>query len=104
MLVEDGNNLRVVPFKELPSMPIRILRGTDATGDTRPGEVVTVVLDINNLDAKEVADSVLPMLSSAGSIVPLSRGRGLVLTDRLSNIQRLRPIDMTPTTGVPMGN
>src|SRR5579863_8400923 len=63
MLIEDGNNLRLVPFKQLPAMPIRIMRGTDSTGDIRPGEVITVLLDINNLDAKEVADSVLPMLS-----------------------------------------
>ncbi len=91
-LVEDGNNLRLVPFKELPSAPLRILRGTDNTGDARPGEVVTVVLDVANLDAKEVADSVAPMLSTAGSVVPLGRGRGLVITDRLSNIQRVRTL------------
>ena len=28
MLLEDGKNLRLVPFKQLPSMPIRILHGT----------------------------------------------------------------------------
>ncbi len=92
MLIEDGNNLRLVPFKQIPSMPIRIMRGTDSTGDIRPGEVITVLLDINNLDAKEVADSVLPMLSPAGSVAPLSRGRGLMVTDRLANIQRVRTL------------
>ena len=91
-LVEDGNNLRVVPFKELPAAPLRILRGTDNTGDARPGEVVTVVLDVANLDAKEVADSVVPMLSTGGSVLPLARGRGLVITDRLANIQRVRTL------------
>ncbi len=92
MLVEDGKNLRLVPFKQLPSMPIRIMRGTDSTGDIRPGEVITVVLDINNLDGKEVADSVLPMLSPGGSVAPLSKGRGLIITDRLANIQRVRTL------------
>ena len=99
MLVEDGNNLRLVPFKQLPSMPIKILRGLDASSDVRPGEVVTVVLDVNNLDAKEVADSVLPMLSTAGSVAPLSRGRGLVVTDRLANIQRVRTLLATIGSG-----
>ena len=99
MLIEDGKNLRLVPFKQLPSMPIRIMRGTESVGDIRPGEVVTVVLDVNNLDAKEVADSVIPMLSSAGSVAPLSRGRGVILTDRLANIQRVRTLLATIGAG-----
>jgi type II secretory pathway component GspD/PulD (secretin) len=36
MLVESGHYLRLVPFRELPAMPIRILRGSDSTGDVRP--------------------------------------------------------------------
>jgi type II secretion system protein D len=98
MLIESGNNLRLVPFRQLPAMPIRILRGSDTTGDFRPGEVVTVVLDVKNLDSKEVADAVTSMLSSAGSIAPLSRGRGLIVTDRMGNIQRIRTLLSTIDT------
>ena len=101
MLVEDGNNLRLVPFKQLPSMPLRIMRGTESVGDIRPGEVITVVLDLNNLDAREVADSVLPMLSPAGSVASLSKGRGLIVTDRLANIQRVRTLLATIGTAQP---
>ena len=101
MLIEDGNYLRLVPFKQLPSMPIRILRGMGSVGDIRPGEVITVVLDISNLDAKEVADSVLPMLSPAGSVAPLGKGRGLIVTDRLANIQRVRTLLATIGTEQP---
>jgi type II secretion system protein D len=90
MLVESGNHLQLVPFKQLPQQPLKILRGTDRTGDVRPGEVVTVVLDLKSLDAKEVADSIVPMLSNAGSVAPLSRGRGLILTDRLQHIERIK--------------
>ena len=53
MLVESGHYLRLVPFKELPAMPLRIMRGTDTTGDTRHGEVVTVVLDVKNLEDRK---------------------------------------------------
>ena len=90
MLVEAGNYLQLVPFKQLPQQPLKILRGTDRAGDVRPGEVVTVVLELKSLDAKEVADSIVPMLSNAGSVAPLSRGRGLILTDRLQNIERIK--------------
>ncbi|HWI58213.1 MAG TPA: hypothetical protein VNZ22_13365, partial [Bacillota bacterium] len=92
MLIEDGNNLRLVPFKQLPSMPLRIMRGLESTGDIRPAEVVTVVLDTSSLDSKEVADSVLPMLSPAGSVASLGKSRGLIITDRLANIQRVRTL------------
>ena len=92
MLLEDGKNLRLVPFKQLPSMPIRILRGTENVGDVRPSEVVTVVMEGTNLDSKEVMESLQGMLSTAGSMTALGRGRGLVVTDRLSNIQRVRTL------------
>ena len=101
MLIEDGKNLRLVPFKQLPAMPIRIMRGIESSGDIRPAEVITVVMDLNNLDAKEVADSVLPMLSPAGSVAPLGRGRGLIITDRLANIQRVRTLMATIATAQP---
>ena len=98
MVIESGHYLRLVPFKELPSMPLRIMRGTDHTGDVRPSEVVTVVVDLKNLESKEIADSITSMLSSAGSVAPLSRGRGLIITDRLSNIQRIRTLLATIDT------
>ena len=59
-------------------------------GDVRPTEVVTVVMEGTNLDSKEVMESVQGMLSTAGSMTALGRGRGLVVTDRLVNIQRVR--------------
>lgn len=92
MLVETDRYLRLVPFKELPQMPLRIFRGLDKTGDVRGGEVVTVVLELKNLDAGETAKAASPMLSSAGSIAPLSRGRGLIITDRMENIRRVRQL------------
>ena len=92
MLVEEGNFLRVLPFRELPQTPLRILRGGDKADGVRPGEVVTVVLDLKNLDAKEISESITNLLSTAGSVAPLSRGRGLILTDRLVNIQRVKSL------------
>lgn len=98
MLIESGNYLRLVPFKELPAMPLRILRGTDGTSDVRPGEVVTVVLDIKNLESKEIVDSITTMLSNAGSVAALPKGRGMIVTDRLANIQRVRSLLATIDT------
>lgn len=92
MLVEVDRYLQVVPFSQLPQMPLRIFRGLSATGDASPGEVVTVLLELKNLDASEAAKSIASMLSNAGSVAPLSRGKGLILTDRLSSIQRIKQL------------
>ena len=92
MLVEVDRYLRLVPFKQLPQLPLRILRGLEQTTDIRPGEVVTVVLDLKNLDAGEMSQPISSLLSSAGSVASLSRGRGLIITDRLANIQRVRQL------------
>lgn len=92
MLVEDDRYLRLVPFKALPQMPLRLFHGLENVGDVRPGELVTVVLDLNNLDAGELSQPISAMLSSAGSVASLSRGRGLIITDRLANIQRVQQL------------
>jgi len=92
MLVETERYLQLVPFKDLPQMPLRIFRGLDKTGDVRGGEVVTVVMELKNIDAGETAKATSSMLSSAGSIAPLSRGKGLIITDRLENIRRIKQL------------
>ncbi len=92
MLMESGRYLRLVPFKELQQMPIPIFRGLERAGAAQPDEVVTVVLSLHNLDASEIAQSVTPMLSNAGTIAPLSRGRGLIVTDHLANIKRIQDL------------
>jgi len=92
MLMESGRYLRLVPLKELQQMPIRIFRGLDHAGEVQPGEVVTVVLSLQNLDASEIAQSIAPMLSNAGTVAPLSRGRGLIVTDHMANIKRVRDL------------
>ena len=92
MLVENANYLQLVPFKELPSTPLKLLRGTAPAGDVRPGEVVTAVLDAKNVDSKEITESLTSMLSTAGSMAVLPRGRGIIITDRLSNIQRIKTL------------
>jgi type II secretion system protein D len=92
MLIESGRYLRLVPFKQLSQMPLKLFRGLDETGDTSPGEIVTVVLNLNHVDPGEIAQAASSMLSNAGSIAPLSRGRGLIITDRLESIHRLREL------------
>ncbi len=92
VMVEDDHYLRLTPLNELSRVPLKILQGSQDAKATRPEEVVTVVLTLKNLQAPEVATSVTNMLTRAGSVAPLSRGRGLILTDRLANIKRIESL------------
>ena len=92
VMVEDDHYLRLTPLAELSRVPLKILQGSQDAKATRPEEVVTVVLSLKNLQAPEVATSVTNMLTKAGSVAPLSRGRGLILTDRLANIKRIESL------------
>lgn len=101
MLVESDRFLRLVPLKELPQMSLRIFRGLDKTGDVKPGEVITVVFSLQNLESTDIAQAISSMLSNAGSIAPLSRGRGLIITDRLANIRRIKDLLTEIDTAAP---
>ncbi len=102
MLVEEDRYLRLVPFKALPQMPIKLFHGLEKISDVRPGEMITVVLELKHLDAGELTQPISSMMSSAGSVAALSRGRGLIITDRLANIQRVRQLIEQVDTASPV--
>lgn len=76
-LVETDRYLQLTPREDLPKLPLKIFRGTDATADVRPGEVVTVVLPLQHMNAAVTAEAASKMLSKAGSMTALSSGAGL---------------------------
>jgi type II secretion system protein D len=98
VLTEDDHYLRLIPLRDLSSVKLKILQGTGDAQSVRPEEIVTVVLGLKNLDARDISLSITNMLSKAGSVAPLSRGRGLILTDRLANIRRIESLINTVDT------
>ncbi|GAH33693.1 unnamed protein product, partial [marine sediment metagenome] len=88
-LIEQGRFLRLVELREVPKTG-RIVKGLADIGMARPGEVVTVVIPLKHLDAGEVSKAIVPMVSKFGSITPMSRGKGIIVTDSVANIQRMR--------------
>ena len=91
-LMEAGRYIRLVPLADLPQMPLPILRGLDDTQEVRAEEVVTVVLPLKYVDAGEAQSAVVRMVSSYGSVTALGRSKGLIITDRLSNIRRIQSL------------
>ncbi|MEX2673281.1 MAG: secretin N-terminal domain-containing protein [Phycisphaeraceae bacterium] len=88
-LIEEGRFLKLVALDNLERTNTRIFRGLADTGDARPGEVVTVVLGLEHLTAADILEAAQSMLSASGSIAPMTRESGLIITDRLSSIRRI---------------
>ena len=89
-LMEQGRYFRCVPLSQVPMMDIKIFTGLDKTQTTRPSEIVTVLLPLKYIDAEAAAKAVVRMVSAYGSIAPMTRGKGVVITDQLSTIQRIK--------------
>ena len=90
-LTETGRYFQLVPIDDaIQKAPF--LRGQDPNDvkGIRPDQIVTMVLPLKYLDATDAAKAVVRMVSSFGSITPLGKGKGLIVTDRLENIRRLR--------------
>ncbi len=90
-LIETGRYLRLVKLDKVSEIPIRTLSGLPQPGEARPGEIVTVVLPLKYLDAGQAKKAVGRMISpKIGHIDSLGEGKGLLITDRLENIRRIR--------------
>ncbi len=88
MMMEDGRYLRVVPVSDIPQLPIKT--GEEEAANARPGEIVTLVIPVKHIDVETASKAVVPMVSIFGKIAPLPRGKGILITDRLVNIKRIR--------------
>lgn len=88
-LVETDRYFRVVAVTQVPNQTT-ILSGLAEMEKVRPGEVVTVVIPLQQMDSETASKSVVRMVSTWGSISPLSKGNGIVITDSARNIRRIQ--------------
>ncbi|MDP6637501.1 MAG: secretin N-terminal domain-containing protein [Phycisphaerae bacterium] len=88
-LMEFGRFMQLTPLAKLPEMPLKIIRGLDNTKKLRGGEIATVLLPLKSLEADAAAKAVVRMVSAYGSITPMPRGRGVIITDNIDNIRRV---------------
>ncbi len=88
-LVEDARYFRVVKLASIPNES-PILTGVAEMETFRPGEVVTVVLPLKYVDPGTASKAVVRMVSTWGSISPLVKVKGLVVTDSAGSIRRIQ--------------
>ena len=89
-LIERGRYLQLIPLSEVPGTTGELHAGVDAVKGKRPGKVVTVLLPVKHMVAKDAAKLVVRKVSPFGSISPMPRGKGIIITDTVANIQRIR--------------
>jgi len=88
-LIETDRYFRVVPVSQVPN-ETKILPGLAEMERVRPGEVVTVVIPLQQVDSETASKAVVRMVSTWGSISALSKGKGVVITDSVKNIRRIQ--------------
>ncbi len=89
-LMETGRFLRLVPTDNISQMPLPIVRDPNSPGDLRGGQIATVVLPLKYINADDIKDTIERMVSGYGAVSALAKGKGLVITDTMDNIQRIR--------------
>ncbi len=90
--VDTPRFLRVVPIKEAMKAPLRIVKGWDEADKLRPGQLMTMMLPLKFISAEDAVRVLMPVVSTYGTVAPLGRGRGIIITDRLENMKRIRVI------------
>jgi type II secretion system protein D len=88
-LREDGRFLKLVPISAT-FQNNKIFKGLDKAEDVRASEIVTVILPLKYIDSDSAVKSIVRMVSTFGSVAPMTRGRGLLITDRLASIKRIQ--------------
>ncbi len=86
---DSGRHLELVPMKQVPKKT-RIILDLERAGKLRPGEIVTAVVPLQYIDADSAATAVMRMVSAWGSITKMPRGKGLIVTDRVADIEKIR--------------
>ena len=89
-LIESGRFLRLIPQDQIRKMLLPFVPDADKLGELRPGQVVTVIIPLKHLGPNEGQEAIKGLLSVYGSIAPLVKGKGLIVTDRTENIERMR--------------
>jgi type II secretory pathway component GspD/PulD (secretin) len=104
-LIETPRYMEVVPLVTATKSPLKIVKGMEAAKDVRPGEIVTMMLPLTFLTADDAIRVLQPVVSVFGSVAPLGRGRGILITDRLENIRRIKVLldEMDTSTLSPPG-
>lgn len=99
----NGGSYKIVPVQEGP-------RSAGPVGDGRAGDLVTQIIRLQHIDAREAAANLAQIINERGVVAPVRSGNALIIVDTADNIERLRKVlrqidrDSTVYRTIPLSN
>ncbi len=82
----NADSYRIVPLQEGSRAP-----GPVGAASER-GSIVTQIVRLNNIDAREAAANLAQLVSERGVVAPVRSGNSIILVDTSDNVARLREV------------
>ncbi len=80
-----GNNYRIVPAQEGA-------RTAGPVGDGKSGDIVTQIVRLRHIDAREAAANLAQIIGERGVAAPVRSGNAIILVDTAENVTRLTSV------------
>ncbi|MCB2114378.1 MAG: type II secretion system secretin GspD [Parvularculaceae bacterium] len=80
-----ADSYRVIPIQEGS-------RAAGPVGEGAPGDIVTQIVRLNHVDAREAAANLSQIISERGVVAPVRSGNSVILVDSSDNMARLREV------------
>jgi len=99
----SGSGYRIIPVQEGS-------RAAGPVGQGAAGDIVTQIVRLNHVDAREAAANLSQIISERGVVAPVRSGNAVILVDSADNIARLREVlsqldrDTTVYRTIPLEN
>ena len=81
----NGGSYKIVPVQEGP-------RAAGPVGEGRAGDLVTQIIRLQHIDAREAAANLAQIINERGVVAPVRSGNALIIVDTADNIERLRKV------------
>ncbi len=88
-LVDKGRYLRLITLPEVP-LHTKILQGMDDAKLLPGDQIITTIVPLQFLDASQAVSLVARMVPRYGTLSPLEKGKGIIITSSVSNIRRIQ--------------
>jgi general secretion pathway protein D len=81
----SANSYRIIPIQEGS-------RAAGPVGKAVPGDIVTQIVRLSHVDAREAAANLSQIISERGVVAPVRSGNSVIIVDTADNIKRLREV------------
>jgi len=81
----NGNSYKIVPVQEGS-------RAAGPVGSGAAGDIVTQIVRLNHIDAREAAANLSQIVNERGVVAPVRSGNAVIVVDTADNVERLRAV------------